>query len=151
MPSDIYGALADFVASQIAALQGVWVAEEPEKVLLPFSVLEDLGFTTLWSFEGEYVDEGKVRFHIFATSADQARNLAQTLKALFGGPIMPVVPTDGTFAFIEVTRTDFKIGIEADIQQQGSRVTDFYVDFLVRAEGNYTTTPSITSIAVSYA
>lgn len=146
VPYDIYGALADYTQTSIAALTGVWIADMPEKVEMPldrgYAVITDDGFNTEWQFEDEFVDAGTVTFHVFAASVDTCRALAQLIKILYGTSSLQTlgaIPTDSTFKFIEITRTRFQITVEPEPDINGNRVYHFEIDFAVKVEGNYTT------------
>lgn len=136
--SDVYGALANYIQENIPDYQGVWIADEPEEVTLPYAVLEDGGFDTDWQFEAVFVDGGKITVHTFAGNVDDARALGASVQTLFGPSNSQAdIPTDGTFKFIEVTRTNYQLVVEPEPDIGGARVYQYSVGFKVVIQGVY--------------
>jgi len=140
-PSDIYGAFANYVQEQVPNLTGgVWVTDEPEGVEMPYGVVTDDGFQTVWNTEDEFVDAGGLTVHCFAGNVDTARNLAQEVKVLFGNSNLTTlgqIQTDDSFQFIEITRKAFQLTVEPDPDLTGNRVYHYEVGFKVQVQGNY--------------
>ncbi len=149
-PGDIYGAFADYVADSIPTLAGVWMLDEPEGVQIDpngYAVVEDGGFQTSWNTEDEWVTEGTLTLHNFASNADLARNNALAAERLFGNSslsLLATITTDETFHFIEITERGHTLTVEADPNNTGARVYDYATAFDVKAQGRYVTaaTPS---------
>jgi hypothetical protein len=142
--ADIYGAIANHIAEQIAAFNGsVWVGDMPERIPKPFAVVTDGGFTTEWSFaddtdEMTWVDTGQLTVHCVSNSGDESRRLAELVKRLFASPTAGnSIPTDGSFEVMEVTRHGFSFQREPDHDEVGAVVYRYQLTFSVRAQGRY--------------
>lgn len=140
-PIDVYGAIANHVASNVGDISGgVWVCEEPETKELNYVVVDDRGFKTQFSMESVYTSDGTLSLHVFAANALTARTIGKAIKDLFGPyDSERLITTDGTFQFVYVTESGFQLAIEPDPDREGARIFRYTIDYNVGIQGSYQT------------
>jgi uncharacterized protein DUF3168 len=88
-----------------AVPSGIWVSQIPEGKTLPFVCLIHGGEVPDWTFEREYVEEGRVQFLCYAKGCAAAEAIATLIKTAFDWQTVTITGA----ASIKVERVNYQV------------------------------------------